>query len=96
MTTAGPPERMLADLPVTTRTLDLGGVSTAVIEAGAGPPLLLLHGGIESQSRPGSSRRRSTHSTSVTLREGTWPNETVAKWPPSRLGRDLRTRRSTE
>jgi pimeloyl-ACP methyl ester carboxylesterase len=47
MTTIGPRERMLADLPVATRTLDIGGVSTAVIEAGNGPPLLLLHGGIE-------------------------------------------------
>ena len=38
---------MLAGLPATTRTLDIDGVSTAVIEAGDGPPLLLLHGGIE-------------------------------------------------
>jgi 2-hydroxymuconate-semialdehyde hydrolase len=40
-------ERMLAGLPTTTRTLDVDGVSTAVVEAGDGPPLLLLHGGIE-------------------------------------------------
>lgn len=40
-------ERMLAGLPATIRTLNVGGVSTAVIEAGDGPPLLLLHGGIE-------------------------------------------------
>jgi pimeloyl-ACP methyl ester carboxylesterase len=38
---------MLAGLAVTTRTLDVGGVATAVIEAGDGPPLLLFHGGIE-------------------------------------------------
>jgi 2-hydroxymuconate-semialdehyde hydrolase len=38
---------MLADIPVSTRALDLDGVSTAVLEVGAGPPLLLLHGGIE-------------------------------------------------
>jgi 2-hydroxymuconate-semialdehyde hydrolase len=38
---------MLAGIPVTTRTLDVGDAPTAVIEAGAGPPLLLLHGGIE-------------------------------------------------
>jgi 2-hydroxymuconate-semialdehyde hydrolase len=37
---------MLAGLPPT-RTLEVAGVSTAVIEAGDGPPLLLLHGGIE-------------------------------------------------
>ena len=38
---------MLAGVPATTRTLDIDGVSTALIEAGDGPPLLLLHGGIE-------------------------------------------------
>jgi 2-hydroxymuconate-semialdehyde hydrolase len=38
---------MLSGLAVTTRTIDVGGVATAVIEAGDGPPLLLLHGGIE-------------------------------------------------
>ena len=47
MTTPSPRQRMLAGLPISTRTLDLDGVSTAVIEAGDGPPLLLLHGGIE-------------------------------------------------
>jgi pimeloyl-ACP methyl ester carboxylesterase len=40
-------QRMLTGLSATTRTLDIGGVSTAVIESGDGPPLLLLHGGIE-------------------------------------------------
>jgi pimeloyl-ACP methyl ester carboxylesterase len=45
--TADPRERMLAGLSATTRTLDIDGVATAVIEAGDGPPLLLLHGGIE-------------------------------------------------
>jgi 2-hydroxymuconate-semialdehyde hydrolase len=38
---------MLAGLTTTSRTIDAHGVSTAVIEAGDGPPLLLLHGGIE-------------------------------------------------
>lgn len=40
-------ERMLAGLPVTERRLTLSGVSTAVLEGGEGPPLVLLHGGIE-------------------------------------------------
>ena len=40
-------QRMLRDVPATTRTLDVDGTATAVIELGAGPPLLLLHGGIE-------------------------------------------------
>ncbi len=39
-------ERMLAGLPPT-RMLDVAGVSTAVLEAGQGPSLVLLHGGIE-------------------------------------------------
>ena len=42
-----PRERMLAGLPVAERRVDLAGTSTAVLEAGAGPPLVLLHGGIE-------------------------------------------------
>lgn len=37
-------ERLLAGLPVTERRLDPAGVSTAVLEGGAGPPLVLLHG----------------------------------------------------
>jgi pimeloyl-ACP methyl ester carboxylesterase len=37
-------ERLHAGLPVTERRLQLAGVSTAVLEGGAGPPLLLLHG----------------------------------------------------
>ena len=38
---------MLAGLPITERVLDVGGVETTVLEAGDGPPLVLLHGGIE-------------------------------------------------
>jgi hypothetical protein len=37
-------ERLLAALPVTERRLQLAGVSTAVLEGGAGPPVVLLHG----------------------------------------------------
>jgi pimeloyl-ACP methyl ester carboxylesterase len=37
-------QRVLAGTPVTERRLDLSGVSTAVLEAGAGPPVVLLHG----------------------------------------------------
>jgi pimeloyl-ACP methyl ester carboxylesterase len=39
--------RVLADIPVTERRLELTGISTAVLEGGDGPPLVLLHGGIE-------------------------------------------------
>jgi 2-hydroxymuconate-semialdehyde hydrolase len=38
---------MLDRLPVTERRLQVAGVSTVVLEAGNGPPLVLLHGGIE-------------------------------------------------
>jgi pimeloyl-ACP methyl ester carboxylesterase len=38
---------MLAGLPITERVLDVGGVETTVLEAGDGPSLVLLHGGIE-------------------------------------------------
>jgi pimeloyl-ACP methyl ester carboxylesterase len=40
-------ERVLAGLPVSQRQLDAGGVTTALLEGGAGSPLVLLHGGIE-------------------------------------------------
>src|ERR687898_401108 len=39
--------RMLAGLSVTETRVSAGGSSTAVLEAGGGPPLVLLHGGIE-------------------------------------------------
>ena len=38
---------MLDRLPVTQRRLQVAGASTVVLEAGDGPPLVLLHGGIE-------------------------------------------------
>jgi pimeloyl-ACP methyl ester carboxylesterase len=37
-------QRVLAGAPVTERRLELAGVSTAVLEAGQGPPVVLLHG----------------------------------------------------
>ncbi len=39
--------RILADVPLTERRLQLAGVSTCVLEGGSGRPLVLLHGGIE-------------------------------------------------
>ena len=38
-----PRERLLAGMPVTERRLDLADISTAVLEGGAGRPLILLH-----------------------------------------------------
>ena len=47
-TMSAPRDRMLEGLPVTERRLRLPGSSTVVLEGGDGPPLVLLHGGIES------------------------------------------------
>lgn len=41
-------ERLLVDLPITERRLQLAGVSTAILEGGEGPPIVLLHGPGES------------------------------------------------
>ncbi|WP_201285540.1 alpha/beta fold hydrolase [Chelativorans xinjiangense] len=35
---------LLAGLPITERRLELAGISTMVLEGGAGPPIVLLHG----------------------------------------------------
>lgn len=41
----GDPRRQLVRaMPVTERVIDLGGISTAVLEGGAGAPIVLLHG----------------------------------------------------
>jgi pimeloyl-ACP methyl ester carboxylesterase len=37
-------ERLLASMHVTERRLDLAGIPTAVVEAGSGPAIVLLHG----------------------------------------------------
>lgn len=43
-TTGGPRERLLAGVSVSEKTLRLAGISTAVLDGGAGPPIMLLHG----------------------------------------------------
>ncbi|WP_345044935.1 alpha/beta hydrolase [Georgenia daeguensis] len=45
---AGARLRLLRGLAVRNRRLDLRGVSTCLLEAGDGPDLVLLHGGVES------------------------------------------------
>lgn len=37
--------RLLAMIPATERTWELAGVSTAVLDGGSGPPVVILHGG---------------------------------------------------
>ena len=39
--------RLLAGLPVAERRERLAGAATSILEGGDGPPLVLLHGGIE-------------------------------------------------
>jgi pimeloyl-ACP methyl ester carboxylesterase len=45
-TLAGPEarQRLIDAMPVTERRIELGGIPTAVLEGGAGPPVVLLHG----------------------------------------------------
>lgn len=41
-------ERALSVTSARPRVVDVGGVATSILEAGDGPPLLLVHGGVES------------------------------------------------
>ena len=41
-------ERALAVTHAKHRVVDVGGAATSILEAGEGPPLLLVHGGVES------------------------------------------------
>ena len=40
-------DRLVEDLPVNERRIDVDGTATAVLEGGHGPPLLLIHGGTQ-------------------------------------------------
>jgi pimeloyl-ACP methyl ester carboxylesterase len=42
-----PRERLLAGLALTERHAQVAGATTSILEGGEGPPLILLHGGIE-------------------------------------------------
>jgi hypothetical protein len=56
-------ERLLAELPVTERRIQLAGISSAVLEGGDGPPVILLHGP-ESSRLYGPSDPRPSDNTS--------------------------------
>jgi pimeloyl-ACP methyl ester carboxylesterase len=74
--------RLLAGVPVTERRLHLAGVSTAVLEGGDGPPLILLQGGIECGGvywAPVISRLAERHSVIVPDVPGLGESEPVAR-----------------
>ena len=74
--------RLLAGIPVTERRLDLGGVSTAVLETGDGPPMVLLHGGIETGGvywGPVISRLAESHRLVVPDAPGVGASEPIAR-----------------
>ena len=75
-------ERLLARTPVTERRLRLVGVSTAVLEGGDGPPVVLLHGGIECGGvywAPVISHRAESHRLLVPDVPGLGESEPVAR-----------------
>jgi pimeloyl-ACP methyl ester carboxylesterase len=75
-------QRLLAGVPVTTRRLHLAGASTAVLESGEGPPLVLLHGGIECGGvywAPVISRLAESHRVIVPDVPGLGESEPVAR-----------------
>ena len=74
--------RLLAGIPVMERRVDLAGVSTAVLEAGEGPPMVLLHGGIETGGvywSPVISRLAESHRLVVPDAPGLGASEPVAR-----------------
>jgi pimeloyl-ACP methyl ester carboxylesterase len=75
-------ERLLAGTPVTERRVQAAGVSTAVLEGGAGPPIILLHGGIECGGvywAPVLSRLAERHRVVVPDAPGLGESEPVAR-----------------
>src|ERR687887_1254584 len=40
-------DRLLEGLPIKQRQQEIDGITTSVLEGGHGPPLILLHGGIQ-------------------------------------------------
>jgi 2-hydroxymuconate-semialdehyde hydrolase len=76
---------MLEGLPVTERRLRLAGLSTVVLEGGDGPPLVLLHGGIESGGAywaPVIERLAESHRVVVPDVPGLGESEPVAELTP--------------
>ena len=75
-------ERLLAGTPVTERRVQLAGATTALLEGGAGPPVVLLHGGIECGGvywAPALSRLAERHRVVVPDVPGLGESEPVAQ-----------------
>jgi pimeloyl-ACP methyl ester carboxylesterase len=86
-------QRLLAGLPASQRRVDAGGASTALLEGGAGSPLLLLHGGIECGGAywaPVISRLVENHRVVVPDAPGLGESEPLARLDDETFARWLR------
>ncbi len=77
-----PRQRLLAGLPLEERRVVVAGAPTVVLEGGEGPPVVLLHGGIESGGAywaPAISRLAETHRLVVPDMPGLGASEPLAR-----------------
>jgi 2-hydroxymuconate-semialdehyde hydrolase len=85
-------ERLLRDSPVRHATIDAAGVRTAVLTGGSGPPLVLLHGGIECGGivwTPAVDRLVRSHTLVVPDLPGFGESAAPAAWDPAAFDRWL-------
>ncbi len=86
-------QRLLAGFPASQGRVDAGGASTALLEGGAGSPLLLLHGGIECGGAywaPVISRLVENHRVVVPDAPGLGESEPLARLDDETFARWLR------
>jgi pimeloyl-ACP methyl ester carboxylesterase len=90
--------RLLADMPVTERRLLLAGISTAVLDGGDGPPVVLLHGPMANATHWMGiiPRLGATHRVIVPDLPGHGASETRASWTPSMIPPSSAGPRSTK
>jgi pimeloyl-ACP methyl ester carboxylesterase len=83
-------EQLLEGLPLNQRHRELAGITTSVLEGGDGPPLVLLHGGIQAggiiwwRVLP---RLVSTHRVVVPTCPGWASRRPLPTWTPGRSPR---------